>query len=113
MTAVEVVQKQLGFYNNHDLEGFASTYSRDIKIYNLGEVTPFLSGIETLRERYAKKFKTPGLHANISNRITLGNYVIDHENVTVLQGDEEVKSSVIAMYEVKDDLIINVWFARE
>lgn len=52
MTPVEVVQRQLDFYNSHDLEGFASTYSSDIKIYNLGEVTPFLNGIETLREMF-------------------------------------------------------------
>lgn len=112
MTPEQVVQKQLEYYNSHDIDGFVSTYNKDVEIYNLGDAAPYLKGIENLRERYIKRFQTPGLHAEIAKRITLGNYVVDHENVTVMDGEKEVKSNVIATYEVKDDLIIKVWFAR-
>lgn len=33
MLPVEVVQKQVEFFNNHDIEGFVSTYSKDIQLF--------------------------------------------------------------------------------
>ena len=44
----EIVQKQLDFYNNHDLEGFVSTYDDNIEIYNLDNNSIMLKGKEQL-----------------------------------------------------------------
>lgn len=110
MQAEQVVSRQLECYNNHDVDGFVSTYSKDIKIYNQGETSPYIDGMEALRERYTERFRTPGLHAEISNRMVMGSFVIDYENITV-SGDNTVKNA-IAIYEVKDGLIQKVWFIR-
>ncbi len=110
-TAEQVVDMQLAYYNAHDIEGFVSTYSADIKLYNQGEAQPFLTGQEALRERYMKRFSIPELHADIANRMVLGNFILDFEHVRGLKENEMVKA--IAIYEVRDGLIQNVWFARE
>ena len=108
----EIVQKQLEFYNAHDLDGFLSTYHEEIKIYNLGnENTLIMEGLDVMREKYAVRLSTPGLHAVIDKRIVVGNTVIDHEIVTVHGQDEPTQ--VAAIYEVADGLIKNVWFVRE
>jgi len=111
-TPEQVVEKQLEFYNAHDLEGFLSTYHAETKIYNLAETNELImDGIEVMREKYAERLSTPNLHAIIEKRIVVGNTVIDHEVVTMdgLNG----KLKVAAIYEVKDELIKTVWFVRE
>lgn len=110
LNAVTLVEKQLEYYNNHDLEGFVSTYSPSIQIFNQGEDTPYIEGHEALRNRYEKRFQDPILHAKIVNRMVIGNRVIDHENVTV--SDSESIVNVIAIYEVENQLIQRVWFIR-
>ena len=111
MQAEQTVDKQLEYYNNHDVDGFVSTYSKNIRIYNQGETAPYIEGIEALRERYTERFKTPGLHAEISNRMVMGSFVIDYEKITA-SNDSMIRKAV-AVYEVKDGFIQNVWFVRE
>ena len=106
-----VVQKQLEYYNNHDITGFISTYSKDIRAFYLGETTPFINGIDDLQKRYTERFSIPNLHAEIANRMLAGNFVIDNEQITGLK--ENIITNAIAIYEVKDDLIQNVWFIME
>lgn len=111
MTSEQVVQNQLVFYNNHDIEGFLSTYSSDIKAYYIDEDKPFLDGMDDLKKRYTERFTIPNLHADIANRIVIGNYVIDNEHITGLK--ENAITNAVAIYEVKDDLIRKVWFLFE
>jgi hypothetical protein len=110
-TPEEIVQEQLEYYNNHDIEGFISTYSPNIKIYNMPSNTPILEGHEEMRERYTKRFASPDLKATIKNRMINGNFVVDFESVTGIEKDSI--SEVIAIYEVYDGLIQNVWFLRK
>lgn len=111
LTPEQVVQKQLEYYNAHDIEGFLSTYSPDIKIYNLPGITPILEGHAAMRERYTLRFSNPNLHVTIKSRMVNGNFVVDFEAVS---GIEEGKvSEVIAVYEVQNELIKNVWFLRK
>ena len=84
--AVDVVQEQLEAYNARDLDRFAATYGEDIRIYRLPASQPAIVGQAQLRETYAKRFASPGLHADIVNRIVLGNKVIDHERLNVNGG---------------------------
>lgn len=107
---LEVVEKQLEYYNNHDIEGFVSTYCEDIELYNQGEKEPFLRGLKELRERYTQRFENPKLHAHIANRMVVGDHVIDHEHVSGVKENEI--SKVVAIYEVKSGLIRRVWFVR-
>lgn len=106
----DLIEKQLKYYNNHDIEGFVSTYSESIRLYNQGECEPFLVGLDSLRRRYLDRFSNPKLHADITNRMVLGDYVVDFENVTGI--DENAVTRVVVIYEVKYNLIQNVWFVR-
>jgi hypothetical protein len=111
MKPVELIDKQLAYYNAHDLEGFVSTYAEDVKIYHLLDNKVILEGRDALREAYKERFLVLKVHATIDNRISIGNKVIDHESVTGLKKDEIVHA--VAVYEVLHDLIKNVWFIYE
>lgn len=106
-----IVDRQLDFYNNHDLDGFISTYHDDIKIYNLSDNTILLEGKEELKVKYRERFEVLKVHADIQNRMIIGNKVIDHEYVTGIKPDTIVKA--VAIYEIEDSLIKRVWFLFE
>jgi len=111
MIPEEVVQQQLDFYNNHDLDGFISTYHEEIKIYNLIDNSIILEGKDALEEKYGERLQILKVHADIQNRMVIGNKVIDHEYVTSINTDTIVKA--VAIYEVEDNLIKKVWFVFE
>jgi uncharacterized protein (TIGR02246 family) len=105
---LQVVQAQVDAYNRGDIDAFLNTYAPDANLYNFPDKL-FSSGLASMRERYAKLFeKAPQLHASITNRITQGNYVIAQEVVTGSPGAKEF--TAVAIYEVKDGQIVNVWF---
>ena len=107
-TAVEVVQHQVEAYNRRDIDAFAAAYHDDVRIFRLPSTTPAMVGKAALREFYeTKRFNLPGLHAEVRQRIVLGNKVIDQECVTGT-GDQPLE--VVAAYEVLDGLITTVWF---
>jgi hypothetical protein len=69
-----------------------------------------LSGKQALIERYTETFKKK-MFADIKNRSIVGNKVIDWEIATNgLTGD---RTSLMAIYEVENNLITKVWFIRE
>ncbi len=107
---VEIISKQLEAYNNHELEKFCSFYSENIYIYDFKTSEIILKGQEELKIQYEKRFANKELHANLLNRIEIGNYVIDHEEVTGLEENKIVYA--IAIYEIKDGKIIKVSFIK-
>ena len=106
---VDVVEEQLAAYNARDLDGFAATYSDDIRIWRMPATEPSIVGQAQLREVYAKRFASPELHATIVNRIVIGDKVIDHERVV---GIEAGPIEAVAVYQVSDGLIVKVWFFK-
>ena len=103
-----IVQQQLDAYNARNINGFAATYSDDVKLYNFpNELVS--EGIEALRESYGGFFKaTPDLNCKITKRIVRGNKVIDEEMLT-MNGQKFV---AVAVYEVVDGKIAKVTFIR-
>lgn len=103
-----IVQKQLDAYNEADIEGFLATYTNDIKLYNFPN-TLITDGLAAMREVYTRLFvSTPDLHADISNRIVIGNTVIDREEVS-RNGNT---FTAVAIYEVENGKIAKVTFVR-
>lgn len=103
-----IVNKQLEAYNKRDIEEFAKTYAKDIKLYMFPDNLTTDSNAE-LKKRYNTMFKSvPDLNAEIMNRIVLGNKVIDKEKVTI----NGKTFYAIAIYEVKDGLISKVTFIQ-
>lgn len=103
-----IVNKQLEAYNRRDIEEFAKTYAKDVKLYTFPDILSINNNTE-LKKRYNTMFKsTPDLNAEIINRIVLGNKVIDKEKVTI----NNKTFYAIAIYEVKDGLISKVTFIQ-
>lgn len=109
----EIVQKQLDTYNARDLDGFMALFSQDVKLYSFGNPTPTADGFEAVKELYSNLFdKSPQLHSTLTNRIVLGNKVIDHESITGRLGSSEVIELVV-IYEVKARKIYRVTVMRK
>lgn len=102
------VQRQLDAYNARDLERFVAEYTDDVIAYRLPSTEPVLSGKAAFAEHYRKnRFNTPGLHAELVNRMVFGNKVIDQERVVGLGAQP---TEVAAIYEVTPNGISRVWF---
>ncbi|WP_350285424.1 nuclear transport factor 2 family protein [uncultured Croceitalea sp.] len=103
-----IVQQQLDAYNNRDIEGFLSTYSDDVELFNHPN-KPIGKGKTKMREMYEGFFaNTPDLNCEIKNRIVLGNRVIDEEFLTI----NGQNYSAVAIYEVKNGKIAKVTFIQ-
>jgi uncharacterized protein (TIGR02246 family) len=110
MTPVDVVQRQLDAYNAQDLEAFLATYAPDCVICDLnGAVTQ--SGHDEVRARYAAMFaQYPQNRARVMNRMSVGDVVIDHEDVLRAPGGPRLEA--IAIYTVSDGRIVRVDFIK-
>lgn len=110
MSAVDLVQRQLDAYNAQDMEAFIATYAPDCQICDLnGAVTQ--NGRDEIRARYGAMFEQyPQNKANLVNRMTLGDVVIDHEEV--VRGADGPRFQAIAIYTVKNGLIARVDFIK-
>jgi hypothetical protein len=108
LSAVDVVQRQVEAYNEHDLESFVASYSDVVEIFRMPSAAPAISGKRQLAEFYAtQRFSIPDLKAEILDRIVSGNKVVDLERVHGLRADPV---EMIAVYEIVDGLISRVWF---
>ena len=108
MTPVDIVQHQLDAYNAHDLDQFVSCFSEDVRMFRMPTETPSTVGKAALRTLYAEhRFSIPTLRAELLNRIALGDKVADHERIHGLHAQP---SEVMAVYQISDGLIANVWF---
>jgi len=105
-----VVQAQVDAYNAHDVAAFASCYADNVTVTDLGGKRPALKGIAALKHTYAFLAKVPkGYHVAIVQRVVSGTIVIDQERAMGLPLDKG-RPEAIAIYEVRDGKIQNVWF---
>lgn len=106
--AESIVEEQLDAYNNRDIESFAATYADTIEIFEYPN-TSSVKGKSMVKQQYSLFFEnTPDLHAEIKNRIVIGNKVIDQEQV-VANG---MGFKAIAIYEVENGTITKVTFIK-
>ena len=106
MTPAEVVQRQLDAYNAADAEAFAATYAVDAVVHD-GTGAVRRRGRDRIAADYGRLFAdNPELRAEVSERICLGRWVVDLEQVTGISGRQGVPA--LAVYRVEDDLIHEV-----
>jgi hypothetical protein len=107
------VQEQLDAYNAHDLERFLACYAPDIRIEN-AEGQTVGSGLESMRKQYGALFAAhPDLHATVNARMRLGEFVVDEEEATFgAHSGAPQTVRVLAVYRVRDGLIVNVRFLK-
>ena len=107
MSAESVVQRQLEAYNARDLERFLAEFADDVRLYRPPSPEPAIAGKQALADFYAKeRFSRPALHAEIFNRMVLGNKVIDHERIS---GVRDEPFEVVVVYRVVDGRIAAMW----
>lgn len=106
----KVVQAQLEAYNAHDLDTFVACYADDVAIHSLSSDKPPRKGLRVLQEDYIFLKEVPKAYrAERVNRIVSGPIVVDHELIRGLPPERGVPEA-IAVYEVRDGKILNVWF---
>jgi hypothetical protein len=106
--SVKLIEEQIKAYNNRDIEGFLKTYSHEIKLYDFPDKQR-ASGLDEMRTIYGTLFKNnPDLKATILRRIVQGEYVIDHEEISL--GGRTIHG--VAIYLVKEGKIRAVWIVK-
>ncbi|MFO1437127.1 MAG: nuclear transport factor 2 family protein [Verrucomicrobiaceae bacterium] len=108
-TPESIVQRQLDAYNARDVDALLATYAEDVQQFEYPD-TLLCTGAAQLRERMAARFSDPRLHARLINRITMGQTVIDHEEVTRTFPDGVGKIELVAIYDVRDGKISTARF---
>ena len=110
MSNLAIAQKQLDAYNAQDLDTYVSYFTEDCIVSGLNG-TPTETTRDAIKARYAKAFaQFPQNKAELKNRITVGNTIVDHELVIRAPGGEQFE--IIAIYTFKDGLISRVDFAK-
>ncbi|WNG27624.1 steroid delta-isomerase [Cystobacter fuscus] len=108
VSPVDIVQRQLDAYNDHDLERFLANFSDTIKVFRMPTLEPSLVGKAQLSDFYAtQRFNRPALRAQLLSRIVCGNKVIDHERIWGM-GEHAIET--VGVFEVVDGLIQTSWF---
>ena len=108
-TPESIVQQQVQAYNARDLDSFVGLYAGDAAIHKLltGELVG--QGEAYFRQRYQERFtSSPDLQATIHDRLVLGDFVIDWEEVVRRRSEPTV--SALAVYHVDRSQIDHVWF---
>jgi uncharacterized protein (TIGR02246 family) len=110
MSAVsDVVDAQVDAYFARDLERFVACYAPDVVITNAaGEV--LADGHDAVRRMYEGLFEnSPKLAGRIVDRIQVGNFVADHEQIEGINLPGAPTSiEAIVVYEVADGKISRV-----
>ena len=104
-----VVQRQLEAYNAKDIDALMATFADDVEAFEYPNTLLF-SGIEKMHQRLTLRLQEPNLHAQLLNRIMMGNLVIDHEIVTRTFPEGAGQLETIVIYEVRDGKIAKNWF---
>jgi hypothetical protein len=102
------VRRQLDAYNARDLKRFLAQYADDVQAFRLPNPQPAYDGKKAFGDFFAyHRFNLPDLHAEVVNRMVLGNKVIDHERIIGIRAEPY---ETVAVYEVVGGLIRKVWF---
>lgn len=111
ISPVDIVKGQLEAYNNQNIDNFLSWYSEDVEIYNF-PCELIYKGKDKMREKYTNAWKqNPKQKAEVTNRINVGDTVVDHEHVT--GRSTGIEANVIAIYKTVNGKIKQVYFIRE
>jgi hypothetical protein len=94
------VERQVAAYNDHDLEGFLACFAEGA-IVTGPDGSAVMTGLDEMRAQYGAMFARQAVHAEIVNRLTVGDWVVDHERLS--RPGESLE--VLVAYEVTGDHI--------
>jgi len=107
-TALEIVNKRMELYNQHNFEGFIKLYADDVKIYTYPDKL-LGKGTENLTSIFKPMFAAKTVQVEIISQMNNGSHVINHEIVT----EDGIETKYVSIYEVSDGLIRSVRFVRD
>lgn len=108
LTPLEVVNKRMSYFNEHNYVDFIKLYNTNVKVYTYPD-NLMGTGSDRLGSIFKSDFKNKLVAVKIVNQMENGPYVINHEIVTI--NDKETK--YISIYKVEKGLITNVSFVRD
>lgn len=108
LSALELVNKRMEFYNLHDFEKFIQLYDNNVKIYTYPDKL-LGTGTDNISSIFQPKFASKSIQVKIVSQMNNGNYIINHEIVT----ENGIDTKYVSIYEVKDGLIKSVKFVRD
>lgn len=113
MTPFQVVQENLDFYNQRNIDGFISSFVDSVSLCTFGNDEPLAQGKEAIRKLYKELFDaSPKLHSTILHRAVMGNKVIDHESIKGRRGSKK-SVKLVMIYEVVGEKIVRMTVIRE
>ncbi|MDC1068310.1 steroid delta-isomerase [Candidatus Kapabacteria bacterium] len=108
--AEKLVKQQLTAYNNRDIDKFLIPFSDSVEVYTFPNKLMYV-GKDKMKLAYQDKFKElTNLNCKITERIILGNTVIDSEEVTGIIPDKILKA--VAIYKIENNKIQKVYFIK-
>ncbi|MCG6139974.1 steroid delta-isomerase [Leptospira mtsangambouensis] len=108
-TSINLIDTQLKAYNNKDIHLFLQCWDKNAKIY-LHPTTLIADGLDQIKERHIIRFQEPDLFARLISRQVFGDKIVDQELVTRNFPEGKAVVDVLAIYEIKKQLIVNAWF---
>lgn len=109
-TPRDIAIEQLIAYNNKDLNAFCALFSPDAILTDLPSGQVVADGMEEIINMYRDRFSTPNLSCRVHATNDIGDFAIDRETI---EGLSDGPMDVVAMYEVKNELIQRVFFIRQ
>ena len=103
-----IIDRELVAYNARDIDAFMKFYAPDCEIYEFPDKL-LAKGSDAIRKRYIARFASPNLHADVIQRIVMGDRVIDHERVTLTFPEGTGVQHFVIISEVKDGVKTRVW----
>ena len=107
-TALEIVNKRMDLYNQHNFEDFIKLYADDVKIYTYPDKL-LGTGTENITSIFKPKFASKSIQVKIVSQLNNGNHVINHEIVK----ENEIETKYISIYEIRNGLIASIRFVRD
>jgi hypothetical protein len=107
LTPLEVVNKRMKYFNEHNYDEFIKLYNTNVEVYTYPDKL-MGTGSDRLASIFKSDFDNKIVSVKIVNQMNNGPYVINHEIVT----NNGKKTKYISIYKVEKGLISSVSFVR-